>query len=120
MRVGRKDALIALVAGLVPLLTRRALAQTAASDPAQLPSPVPAPINPQTVISDLQKRVAALEAQLANQVAFTKDAAGNLTLNAPANVTLSSGAALSLKGVAQTTLSSQIIVKVTGATINLN
>jgi len=115
MRVGRKDALVALVVGLVPFLGRRAFAQTVPT-----PAPTPTPINPQTVISDLQKRVAALEAQLASQVAFTKDASGNLTLNAPANVTLSSASTLSLRGTLQTTLSSQAGVKVSGATINLN
>lgn len=116
MRVGRKEALIALAAGLVPFLGRRALAQT----PEQIPAPVPGPINPQTIITDLQRRVAALEAQLASQVAFAKDAAGNLTLNAPANVTLTSAASLSLKGTAQTLVSAVANVKITGAAINLN
>ena len=69
MHVGRKEALFALIAGVVPWISRRALAEATPMVPA---TPAPAQLQPtqaQAVqIGDLQKRVAALEALLANQV----------------------------------------------------
>lgn len=128
MHIGRKQALFAFVSGIVgavPFLSRRALAQDAiplAPAPAQ-----PAPLQPlqpinvqQTQLEELKKRVATLEAALANQAAFTKDAAGNLTLMSNGNITLAAGANLSLKASAQGSLVSTAGMKIAGATINLN
>ncbi len=85
MKIGRKEALIAMVTGLVPwIATRGARAQ------AQLP-PAPLPSIPNTTlqlqITALQTRIAALETAAANQVAFTKNGP-DLTLTAPGTVTI--------------------------------
>jgi hypothetical protein len=136
MHISRKQAVVALVAGLVPWISRRAYAQVAAVPVA--PTPV-APAQEKTTwqlqIDELKKRVATLEQQLASQVAFSKDKAGNLTLKAPAGVTLSgktlslncsgkadlvAGGALSLKSSGTADLLADGTLKVKGATIHLN
>ena len=66
MRIGRKEALLALLGTLVPLIGRRASAQ----DRVPLKEPTAMRVVQSPEIADLQRRVAALEAQLANQVAF--------------------------------------------------
>jgi len=103
MNITRKQALATFVGGLLVSVGRRALANGA-------PSPAPTPsLPPQVTIDALTKRVAALEAALANQVAFTKDGGGNLTLNAPANVTINARVNLGLNGNAGVTVAGTII-----------
>jgi hypothetical protein len=138
MRIGRKEALIAFVAGIVPWMSRAASGQVISRVPVREPTAVSPPAAPvQTVqLADLQRRIAALETQLANQVAFTKDAAGNLSLRGSANVTVDVNANLSIragsnavfesanvvtvKGQGQAILSGGGNTKITGATIALN
>jgi hypothetical protein len=114
MNLGRKEALVALIAGVAPWIVRRAEAE---------PAPVPIRSTPSTDavhIAELQKRVAAVEALLANQVAFAKDAAGNLTLNAPAAVTIAANTNLSLKAGASGLLSASGPLTLKGSMINQN
>jgi len=115
MHTTRKQALIALVAGLVPWIGRSAYGQVAATPVA----PAQEKTLSQLQIDELKKRVAALEQQLANQVAFSKDAAGNLTLRAPARLTLSStNLSVISSGPAELVAASTLTVK--GSIINLN
>lgn len=118
MRIGRKEALLALVAIMIPWIGRRANAQ----DP-RVPLKEPTTIRslPQTPeVADLQRRVAALEAQLANQVAFTRDSAGNLTLRGAAGVTIESAMNLTIKAGYQAQLYGTGPTIIKGSTIALN
>ena len=132
MRIGRKEALLAFVASIVPWMSRGAHAQ-AAGAVGRVPLKEPflaAPTTPaQTVqLADLQRRIVAIETQLANQVAFTKDASGNLNLRGNANVTIDAGTNLTFRGGAAATLRAggnawidgAGAVKITGAAIALN
>jgi hypothetical protein len=111
MRIGRKEALIALVAGIVPWISsRRANAQI-------LPERGTAPTAEQFLA--LSKRVDALAAQIANQIAFAKDANGNATLTAP-NVTITATSNLVLKAGTTGTLQSGGTMTVKGSRIDLN
>src|SRR5712672_2626512 len=93
MRIGRKEAILALVASVIPFLGRRAKAQLPTRDPTRLQ-----PLSTQTIdVADLQRRVVALETALASQVAFTKDSYGNLKLRTGQGVTIEAGANLSLR-----------------------
>lgn len=118
MRIGRKEALIALVAGIIPWVHRRASAQVTGRLPVNEPV-LRAPVQSAEIV-DIQKRLAALEAQLANQVAFTKDAYGNLNLRGLASVTIDAGTNLSLRGGAETDLRAGATARIRGATIALN
>ena len=114
MNIGRKEALATLIAGIIPWIARRAEAE---GPPVLLK---PSPSNDASQMGELQKRVAALEALLAKQVAFTKDAAGNLTLNAPAGVSIAASTNLSLKAGNTALLSASSTLTLKGATINEN
>ena len=92
MKIGRKEALIALIAGVVPFLGRKASAQIPRG---QVREPLTL-ADPAQEMAVLQKRVAALEAQLANQVGFTRDAAGNLNLRGAGSVRLESTTGLTV------------------------
>ncbi len=121
MFITRKQALLVLVAGLVPWVTRRAQADTGGRQPdrpAQLPGQTMSSMQKQ--LDDLTRRVAALEEQLTKQVGFTKDARGNLTLSAPGNVSVSAATNLELKSGATTNVLASGNVKVMGAMIHLN
>jgi hypothetical protein len=119
MHITRKEAFAALVAGVVPWIARRAQAEGA-------PTPLkPAPTQPvaspdANQLAGLQKRVAALEAILANQVAFTKDAAGNLTLSAPAGVTIDANKTLLLKSGQEMNIKANGQLNLRGSIINEN
>jgi hypothetical protein len=121
MSITRKQALVALVGGLVPWIARRANAADAAAAPARTaPPPVQPTVTLQKQVDDLTRRVAALEAQLANQVGFTKDASGHLTLHTASSVTIQSGGDLSLKSSGMAKLAASGNVQVQGALIHLN
>jgi hypothetical protein len=96
MNISRKQALVALVAGVLPWVGRRAYA--ADLKPAPTPTPTPPKSAPQTEVDALKRRVEALEKQLANQVAFSNDGNGNLTLKAPGQLTLAASSTLTIKG----------------------
>jgi hypothetical protein len=116
MSIGRKEAILALVATVIPVLGRRARAQVLVKDPTRLQT-----LSTQTIdVADLQRRVVALETMLANQVAFTKDAYGNLRLRGNGAVTVEAGADLSLKAFSSAVLSAASTMTIKGATIALN
>ena len=113
MQITRKQALVALVAGAVPWIARRAYAQGPGPVPqASVRAPAEAAPTTQTQLDELKSRVAALEAQLAKQVAFSTDERGNLTLVAPGHLTLESKGAIDLRATATLTIK--------GSMINLN
>lgn len=96
MHISRKQALVALVAGVLPWVGRRAYAADVK------PVPTPAPSLPKTVaqadFDALKRRVDELEKQLASQVGFSKDAHGGLTLKASGPLTLAASGTLIIKG----------------------
>jgi len=102
MKLNRKQVVFGAVAGLFAWIGSK---RAAAAVPELVPIPVPP--NPTIAhlagaIVQLQREVAALQAQLATQVAFTKDANGNLSLDAGAgNVTLNVPQGNLTLGVAQ-------------------
>ena len=122
MRIGRKQALFAFVAGIVPWISRGMGAQVLTRPPVGTPTVLPTPAGAaQSVqLADLQRRIAALETRLANQVAFTRDASGNLTLRGDGNVTLDATLNLTFRGGSQAVLSAGGNTRITGATIALN
>jgi len=121
MRIGRKQALFAFVAGIVPWISRGMGAQVLTRPPVGTPTVLPPVGAAQPVqLADLQRRITALEAQLANQVAFTRDASGNLSLRGNGNVTLDASLNLTFRGGSQAVLSAGGNTRITGATIALN
>lgn len=117
MRIGRKEALLALFATLVPWIGRRANAQDTR---VPLKEPTATRVAQSPEIFDLQRRVAALEAQLANQVAFVKDAYGNLKLQSGASITIESAMDLSMRANNQVQLFGTGSTAIRGSTIALN
>jgi hypothetical protein len=87
MHITRKQALVALVAGVVPWISRRAHAELAERSPESPTRALPAAPT-QAQFEALQKRVTELEKQLANQAAFVKDSAGNISLDTKGNVSI--------------------------------
>ncbi|HEU5219826.1 MAG TPA: hypothetical protein VFU23_14295, partial [Gemmatimonadales bacterium] len=81
-----------------------------------------------TEITDLQRRVTALEAQLATMVGFTKDAYGNLSLRGNVNVNIDAGSNfivkatsnMSLRAGGQADLAASGAMAVKGSTVALN
>jgi hypothetical protein len=120
MHISRKQALVALVAGVVPWVARRAHAAGGEAEPLGETLPTRTTSKMQAQIDALTQRVAKLEKLLASQVAFSKDAKGNLSLNAPAKVTLACGSSLSLKSGSTTNLHALGNLKIVGARIDLN
>jgi hypothetical protein len=121
MHITRKQALVALVAGAVPWIARRAYAQGSGPVPqASVRVPAEAAPTTQTQLDELKSRVAALEAQLAKQVAFSKDESGNLSLDAPRNLALNVSGDLKLDGKAAATLRAAGTLVIKGSKINLN
>jgi uncharacterized Zn-binding protein involved in type VI secretion len=120
MHITRKQALVALVAGAVPWIARRSYAQPAPVPQATTRVPAEAAPTTQTQLDELRKRIAALEAQLAQQVAFLKDDRGNLTLSAPGSVTLNAAANLTLVGQGAIALRAAGVLNIKGSQINLN
>jgi hypothetical protein len=116
MRIGRKEALLALFATLFPWIGRRANAQ----DRIPLKDPTATRVVQSPEIVDLQRRVAALEAQLANQVAFVKDANGNLKLRGDASITIESAMHFTMKAGNQVQLFGTGPMAIRGSTIALN
>jgi len=114
MLIGRKEALIAILASLIPTFHRRANAQE------RLRDPVLRTTTQSTEITELQKRVAALEARLANEVGFTRDSYGNLRLRANSHVTLEAGGNMEIKAAAQLQAYAGGALSVRGSTIALN
>lgn len=117
MKITRKQAFVALVAGLVPWISRSAHAQLSATT-------TPTPLRGQTTPTQAQydallKRVTDLENRLASQVAFSKDASGNLTLNSPGAVSIM-GSKLSLKASVDADLISSAALTFKGSVIRLN
>ena len=115
MPIGRKEAILALVATMIPWVGRRAGAQVTRIPPQELNLRGQVPDQ-----SDLQRRVAALESQLANQVAFTRDASGNLQLRGNGNITLDAGANLTVRAGAQAQFSGGGTTSIRGSSIALN
>ena len=111
MHIGRKEALLVLIAGLIPWRGRRASAQERILREPRVQSPE---------VVELQRRVVALEAQLANLVGFTRDGAGNLQLRGNASITIDAATSLTMRGGAQTHLAAGANNRITGATIALN
>lgn len=120
MKIGRKEAILALIASVIPWMGRRAGAQIQRLPPrGELQGPD---------INDLARRLAAVEAQLANQVAFTKDAYGNLSLVGSRNVSLQAGGNLNIAATSNAdirasgtaTYGASGATKITGSTIALN
>lgn len=91
MRIGRKEAILALVATMIPWVGRRARAQVPIKEGA------PTRLVQSPEIADLQKRVAALEARLASEVGFSRDAYGNLRLTGNRDVTIEAGSNLTVR-----------------------
>jgi hypothetical protein len=123
MHLGRKQALITLVTGVVgiiPWISRRAKADVAAPRLAQPPVQAAPSLPEPNPLDELKKRVAALEAALASQVAFTKDAAGNLTLRAPANLLIATGGNLSLGASAAGTFIATGTMTIKGSHVDVN
>jgi hypothetical protein len=124
MHLRRKQALITVVtsiAGIIPWISRRAEADVA--PPRLAPARAPAqaiPSAPEPTLDELKKRVAALEAALASQVAFTKDSSGNLTLRTTANLVIETGGNLNLKASAQGSFVSSSTMTIKGSTVNVN
>lgn len=117
MRIGRKEALLALLGTLVPLIGRRAAAQ-------DIRVPVKEPAAMRTLqspeILDLQRRVTTLETQLASQVAFVKDSYGNLKLHGNASITIESAVHLTMKAGNQVQLFGMGPTAIRGSSIALN
>ncbi len=120
MRIGRKEAILALVATMIPFVGRRANAQVQRLPPGGLTGPKTLAPQVSTEVADLQRRVAALEAQLANQVGFTKDAAGNLQLRGNGSVRIDAGTSFTCWAGSQMDLRASSSVSLRGATIALN
>ena len=118
MRIGRKEALLALVATMVPWIGRKANAQII-RDPVKDPTAVRT-LGQAQEIADLQRRVAALETQLASQVGFTKDASGNLLLRGNMNVTIMAGFNMSIRASSALDLNAGGATTIKGATLALN
>ncbi len=116
MHITRKQALVTLVAGIIPWLSRRAYAEIAPRPSEPLPRALPSPTQAQ--YDALQKRVAELEQRLANQVAFVKDSAGNLSLDSPGNVSIK-GLRLSMKST-EAELTAAAVLTFKGGIIKLN
>jgi hypothetical protein len=127
MRIGRKEAILALVATMIPWVGRRANAQITRV-------PLKEPISVRSLapqapdVADLQRRIAALEAQLASQVAFTKDSLGNLSLRGNRDINIDAGAGfgvragsnLSLRAGGTADVWGSAATTIKGATIALN
>lgn len=114
-------AFAAGVAGVFAWFGKTALA--APTPPPITPVPSPPPVLPGpdgATIEDLKKRVAALEATLANQAAFTKDASGNLTLRANGHVHVHAGGNVQVQSSGAATVASSGVMTLKGSTINLN
>jgi hypothetical protein len=112
MKIGRKEALLALVATMIPWAGRKASAQERLqATPRQQQSPE---------MAELQRRVAALEAQLSTQVGFTRDAVGNLSVRSAGTVTIDASSSMMLKSGGIAELRGAGAVAVRGATISLN
>ena len=119
MRIGRKEAILALVATVIPWVGRRANAQIQRV-PTKSPTTVQTLAPATQDLADLQRRVTALETLLANQVASTKDAYGNLRLRATTGVFIEAGTYLSLRASSQADLAAGGATTIKGATIALN
>ena len=81
--------------------------------------PLPAAASKSPEIVALEKRIAALETALGNQVGFTRDASGALTLNAP-NITIKATAAVNIEGGAMAKLQGGGQTQVTGGIVMIN
>ena len=120
MRIGRKEAILALIASVIPWVGRRANAQDRLKATPRLQQ------SPEIV--ELQRRIAALEAQLATQVGFTKDAYGNLKLRGNGSVTIESGTStqinasgsISIKASTTAEVLSSATMTIRGAVVNVN
>jgi hypothetical protein len=71
-------------------------------------------------VADLQKRVAALEAQLASQVGFTKEANGDLRLRGNGSVRIDAGLNFTCWAGSQMDLRASSNASLRGATVALN
>ena len=111
MRIGRKEAILALVATMIPWMSRKGSAQRTTVRTLSTQS---------TDLTDLQARVLALETQLASQVAFTKDLNGDLRLRAPGNLRIDTGLNYTVWAGSQMDLRASGATSVKGATIALN
>lgn len=117
MRIGRKEAILALVASVIPFMGRKGNAQLPNRAP---PTTLRAPLAQAPDLADMQRRIVALEAQLANQVAFTKDSYGNLSLRANRDVHLDVGANLSIRASGTGEFSASSTTTIKGSTLALN
>lgn len=119
MRIGRKEAILALIASVIPFVGRKARAQVISRTP--LRDPTLQTLAPTTQdLADLQRRVTALETLLANQVAFTKDAYGNLRLRGNTGVYIEAGTNLTLRASSQADVASGGPMTIRGTSIALN
>jgi hypothetical protein len=120
MKIGRKEAILAFIAAVIPFVGRRANAQVQRLPPGTLTAPrtVAPQVSPE--VADLQRRVAALEAQLAAQVAFTKDPNGDLRLRGTANIRIDAGMSFTCLAGNQMDLRASGSASVRGSTVALN
>jgi hypothetical protein len=125
MRIGRKEAILALVATVIPFMGRKGNAQIPRRAPV---GTLRAPVDQAPDLADMQRRIAALEAQLANQVAFTKDSYGNLTLRSTQGLKIDVGTNLDVRASSNVTIRASSAgefaaggpTTIRGATIALN
>lgn len=114
MRIPRREAFLALVATMLPWFGRRASAQE------RLQAPTATKVVPSPEIVDLQRRVAALEAQLATQVGFVKDSYGNLKLKGAASVSIETTGSFAVKASGSVDVFGSGPTAIRGSTIALN
>ena len=117
MGIGRKEAILALVASVIPFMGRRGNAQFPDRVP---PGTLRAPLAQAPDLADMQRRIAALEAQLANQVAFTKEPNGDLRLRGHGNVRIEADMNFTCRASSQMDLQASSTTTIKGATIALN
>jgi hypothetical protein len=122
-KIGRKEALFAFVAGLVPWVASRAIASpkptASPADPAAAASPAIDLEGLQTQIAGLTRELQELQTLVASQVGFTKAANGDLTLTGSGAVKISAATVLNLQSL-NTQVNGSATVAVKGGLVTLN
>lgn len=117
MRIGRKEAILAFIATVIPFMGRKGNAQLPNRVP---PGTLRTPLAQAPDLADMQRRIVALEAQLANQVAFTKDANGDLRLRGNGSVRIDAASNFTCWAGMQMDLRASSNASLKGATVALN
>ena len=128
MKIGRKEAILAFIAAVIPFVGRRANAQVQRLPTGSLTGVKTLAPQVSPEVADLQKRVAALEAQLVNMVGFTRDAYGNLSIQGTRDVKIDAGANFTVKAVSNVSVRASgtadlwgsATTTIRGSTISLN